>query len=207
MKDQAVFSQALQQALNAYLALDPESKQRVAKLQGKAVTIELLKLDFRFHFTFTDKEILLQLGGLSTADTIIKGTPLRLLHLVLTPEKRKQFFADDVSIEGNLELGQQVIELFDKIEIDWEELLAQCIGDVAAHQIGNISRKLFALGEEIRQSLMQDMNDYVHEEINLFPSKEQLKDFFADIDTSRMDADRLEARVKHLQQKLVSGDV
>jgi ubiquinone biosynthesis accessory factor UbiJ len=205
MQNPAIFSRALQTAINAYLALDPESKTRVAKLQGKTVTIELLKLDVRFHLTFTEQDVLLQLGGTSTADTVIQGTPLRLLHLVLTPEKRKQFFADDVVITGNLELGQQVIDLFDQLEIDWEELLAQCIGDAAASQIGKLSRKLFTLGQEIRESLLQDVNDYVHEEVNFFPTKQHLQDFFADVDNTRMDTDRLEAKIHILKQKIL-GD-
>jgi ubiquinone biosynthesis protein UbiJ len=44
--------ETLQKALNRYLALDPESSQRLAALNGKWVALELLplKLTFFLHF-------------------------------------------------------------------------------------------------------------------------------------------------------------
>ncbi len=192
----------LQKALNAYLALDPESKQRLLKLQGKTVTLELLGTGVMFHLVFTEKEILVQTGELLTADTVIKGTPLRLVHMALSRDNRKKFFEDDVSIEGNAELGQEVIELFDHLEIDWEEQLSHWIGDTPAFHLGRLGRKLKAWSQKTREILLQDVNEYVHEEVNFFPPREALQDFFQDIDVLRLDVDRLEARV-HLLQKML----
>ena len=47
----------------------------------------------------------------------------------------------------------------------------------------------------------RQVNEYVHEEAEFFPAREALQDFFQDIDTLRMDADRLEARVERLLKK------
>ena len=43
------FLPSLSKAINAYLALDPESKHRLHDLQGKTITVELLP----FHFIFS----------------------------------------------------------------------------------------------------------------------------------------------------------
>jgi ubiquinone biosynthesis protein UbiJ len=182
----------LQKAVNHYLSLDPESLQRLLKVRNKIVKIELLGIGVDFYLTFTEK-----------ADTIIKGTPLRLLHMALSGEKRQQFFVEDVSIQGNLELGQQVTHLFDQVEIDWEEHFSHLVGDVSAHHLGNIFRKMKAWGKQTRNTLIQDVNEYVHEEINLFPASEALRDFFHDVDSLRMDTDRLEARLKQLQKQVL----
>jgi ubiquinone biosynthesis protein UbiJ len=135
-------------------------------------------------------------------DTVITGTPIRLLHMTLSRENRQAFFADDVTIEGNLELGRQVTHLFDQLDIDWEEHLSALIGDVPAHQLARTVRKIRAFGKATLDTLKQNVNEYVHEEINLFPASEALRDFFQDVDDLRMDVDRLEAKLKHLHQTL-----
>jgi ubiquinone biosynthesis protein UbiJ len=140
-------------------------------------------------------------------DTIIKGTPFRLLHLSLSRENRQRFFADDVSILGNIELGQQVIGLFDHLDIDWEEHASRLMGDVPAHYLGNMGRRLKKWSQTVRQTTLQNVNEYVHEEANLFPPREALQDFFDDVDVLRMDVDRVEARIQNLQKMLKRSEL
>jgi len=196
-------NESLEKALNTYLALDPESEKRLASLNGKIVTIELSPNPVIFHLIFMQHKVQLVSGGEFKADTIIKGTPLRLLHLSFSHQKdRQKFFADDISIQGNLELGQQVIDLFDQVEIDWEEHLSRFIGDSPSHQIGRITSRIRNWTEQVKDTLMQDINEYLHEEIQLVPPLEAVKDFFTDVDLLRMDTDRLDARVQLLKSRL-----
>ena len=188
----------LQTILNHYLALDPESKTRLKDLQNKIVTIELLNINFIFQLVFIDEEIILKTSELLQANTLIKGTPFSLLHMSLRPSDRKRFFTDDVSIEGEIELGQKVIDLFDALEIDWEEYLSHWIGDVPAHQAGRFAKKMKHFSTQLRETILENVNEYAHEEVNLFPPREEIQDFFNDIDTLRMDMDRLEARIEKL---------
>ena len=194
----------LQKALNSYLALDPESSARLSRLQGKRVAIELLNIDLYFQLYFTETKIELKPKEDIKPDTIIKGTPLSLLHMTLARDDRKRFFAEDVTIEGNIDLGQQVIDLFDAIEIDWEEYASRWMGDVSAHQLGRLVRRVTGFSARVRQTTQQNINEYVHEEINLFPPKESLQDFFHDIDLLRMDVDRLEARIEKIVKEVSS---
>lgn len=192
----------LQKALNHYLALDPESKTRLLELEGKIVTLELLGLGLTVQLFFADHKIKISCDELLTPDTYIKGTPLTLLRMTLTEGDRKHFFAEDVSIEGNLDLGQKVIDLFDHIEIDWEEYLSKWVGDVSAHQIGRFAERAISFSKRLHETLLQNVNEYVHEEADLFPSQEASQDFFADVDVLRMDVDRAEARVASLKSAI-----
>lgn len=196
----------LQKILNHYLALDPESENRLAALQDKIVTIEFLSVNCIFQLVFNDSEIILKTTDFATPNTIIKGTPLSLLHMTLTPDDRKRFFADDVTIEGDLELGQKVIDLFDSIEIDWEEYLSHWIGDVPAHQIGRFANHFKNFSQNLRSTLLQNIKEYVHEEIDVFPPTEALQDFYHDVDNLRMDTDRLEARIVRLTNLMNAED-
>jgi len=190
--------ESLQTAFNRYLALDPESDARIKKLQGKKITLELLGTGFICQLSFQSEKIKIALADFATPDVVIQGAPLSLLRLSCTKGDRKHFFKEDISIEGNLEVAEEVMDLFDRLEIDWEEYLSKGVGDVAAHQIGRMARKIKKLHVQTRETLLQNVNEYVHEEVNLAPSEEALQDFFSEVDTLRMDVDRIEARVKLL---------
>lgn len=195
----------LQQALNYYLALDPETKYRLQQLQGKVVAIELLGLAFTFKIKFTDTAIELSRDHSLPVDTFIKGTPLSLLHMTLAQQDRKRFFAEEVMIEGDLELGQQVIDFLDNIEIDWEEIFSHWLGDVPVHQLGRLVRNLKNFSQRVRETVRQNIDEYVHEEVNLFPPPEALEDFFQEVDALRMDVDRLEARLNKMTRNEVKA--
>lgn len=184
-------------AINRYLRLDPESKTRLTLLQGRIASIELLPLGLIFQMHFTDTGVEITEETSATPDTIIRGTPLQMMSMMLSKD-RQRFFADDVSIEGSAELGQQIIELFDGMQIDWEEYFARIAGDGPAHQAGNMVHKLRSFLRRSKDNLRQNVTDYLHEEKTWFPAREALQDLFLDIDTFRMDIDRLEARINHL---------
>jgi ubiquinone biosynthesis protein UbiJ len=189
----------LTKALNAYLHLDPESPQRLARLQGKVVSIEFLPFHFIFHCVFTEKGIELKTDELMETHTTIKGTPLQLLGMMINKEDRQHFFADDLVIEGDAELGQQVVDLFDALQIDREDYLSRFIGDVPAYHVNRLITNSTAWLRNTEKSFADNINEYLHEEAALFPGNEALKDFFSDIDVLRMDVDRVEAKIKYLQ--------
>lgn len=192
----------LEKAINRYLALDSESARRIALLEGKVVTLELKGISLSVQMLFMNKTIQLKWDDFLQADLTIRGTPLNLIHLSLARDQRQQFFAEDVVLEGNVELAQQVLAMFDELEIDWEESLSKWTGDVPAYQTGRLLRDLKRVGLRIRKIISYNLNDYLHEEINLFPPVEALENFFQDVDELRMDVDRLDARIQKLKENV-----
>lgn len=194
----------LEKALNRYLNLDPETNQRLHTLEGKVVRIDLKSLQLQFDLHFSNQHIKLSTIQTDTPDTTIIGTPLQLMGVMLNKENRVQFFAKDVQITGDLMVGQQIIQLFDALDIDWEEQLSKLVGDNAAHQLGKAKRKLSTWLEQINQSLTVQTKEYIQEEVAICPTREELNDFYAEIDALRMDVDRLEAKIKLFTAKSTS---
>lgn len=199
-----IFLDTLTGAINAFLKLDPESQARLKKLNDKSIAIELRPFNINLQCVFSENHLQLVTDETMQCDTTLRGTPMQLLGVMLTKENRQQFFADDLKIEGNAEFGQQVVELFDHIEIDWEEHLSKLVGDIPAYRAGQFARGVRAFLANIDHQLTQDVNEYVHEEAGWLPTREALQDFFTDVDDTRLAIDRLEARIKHLQQILTS---
>jgi ubiquinone biosynthesis protein UbiJ len=198
---QNIFLTFIESALNRYLALDPESKDYLMALPNSALKIELQGLNLEFYLLITPPDIKISTEYLDTPNTIIRGTPISLLRMTFSSD-RKQFFAEDISIEGDLELGQQIIELFDRLEIDWEECLAKKLGDAPAYHVNRAVNYLQKSAEKIINLFGKNVTEYIHEEKEWLPQRERLQDFFNEVDTLRMDTDRLAVKLKHLQQKL-----
>lgn len=197
-----IILQSLAHSINAYLDLDPESQPRLAKLYGKIITIEFLPLLFSFQCRFTEKGITIQNDDPTVIpNATLRGTPLQMLGVLLEKDNRQHFFANDVVIEGDAEFGQEVVELFDRMQIDWEEHLSHVVGDIPAYHASQLTKQIASWLGTIKESFSHDINEYIHEEAKWMPSDEALQDFFAEIDTLRMDTDRMEARINHLLLK------
>jgi ubiquinone biosynthesis protein UbiJ len=195
----------LQAALNRGLQLDPAALERLADLAGKAIEIRLRPFDLRFF-------LLPGAGGIELAaqlerapDTVLSGTPLGLLRGALSRSERRELFDDDLRIEGDTDTGRRLKAVLDGIDIDWEEQLSRLVGDVAAHQLGNLARGFGRWSQETGASLTDDLDEYLHEEARLAPPRAEVEDFLAAVDVLRSDADRLEQRVARLQRRLDAG--
>lgn len=199
------FVDSLSNALNAYLRLDSTSKERIALLDGKIFSIELLPFHFVFHLYFLGDKIEIKQDEAASSDAKIIGTPLQLASMMMAKENRNRFFAEDLIIEGNAELGQQVTDLFDEISIDYEELLSHLVGDVPAFHLHKTANSALTWLKNTGELFAQNINEYTHEEIKWFPAREALQDFFNDIDAIRMDVDRIEAKIMILQSQFSSG--
>jgi len=193
-------------SMNAYLKLDPDSKVRLSDLAGKTVAIELLPLHFQFQLVCQTTGITIVQDNLLTADAKVLGTPLQLVGVAIAKEDRHRFFAEDIQIEGDAAIGQKMIELFDEVNIDWEEKLSTLIGDMPARQVGNFFRYIKQWVTDSESTFSQNINEYLHEETPLFPAKEALQDFYHDIDTLNMDVERMEARINVFKNKLSHED-
>ena len=87
-------------------------------------------------------------------------------------------------------------------DIDWEELLSQYLGDIAAHQIGNVVRDVSGWAEEARHTLAQDTVEYLRNEAAILVETREIAEFVDAVDALRSDVDRLEARLQRIARAL-----
>ena len=191
---------ALQKTVNAALSLDEQMPNKLHLLENKVLKLIISPLNAHFFIRFSNQEILLLEDYEGIVDTIIHSSPIGLIRLSLLPtSKARSLFNDKVHISGDIELGQQVKLLFDGVDIDWEGHLAQFTGDVVAHQIGSFMRKGIHFKNQLNESMRLNLNEYLQEELGLFPTRNELEDFFHDIDTLSVDVERLQAHIEQLK--------
>lgn len=187
---------ALQKAINYALSLDDAMPDKLAALTGKLVEIIITPLGVNFFIAFEAQQLSLLASASRPADTIICSNPLGLIRLSFLPaSKTRSLFNDSVKLSGDTELGQQIKQLFDSVDIDWEGHLAHFTGDVVAYQASSLFRKGMQLQEQISHSLRENVTEYLQEESRTFPPRAEVMDFFDDIDALAMDVERLQAKI------------
>lgn len=185
--------------LNGYINLDPESSKNLEKLAGKVIAVELPF--FKFYYVTSKTHINLVSETHSPADVTLQGSPLDFLRYTASEKDNAAFVTSGIKVTGNTEVAQDFKDLFAKIDIDWEEKLSHVTGDVIAHQIGNFFRAISAWAKQSKETLRQDLSEYVHEEIRLFPAAEELQLFYKDVDHLRDSVERIDVRIKKLHTK------
>lgn len=192
----------LENALNQYLLLDPDSQRMLTKMAGKCLAIELKGLDITLYLLVDARGIQIFSDYPDTPDATLSGTPMELLGLALEKQPGPATFSGGVKITGDTALGQSFKRLFDSLDIDWEEHLSRYTGDIVAHRLGNLFRTGVEWGQQAGDILRQDIAEYLLQEDQLVPEKMELEALYSQIDTLRDDTERLQARLQRLKNQL-----
>jgi len=195
---------SIEAALNHVLQLDEDTVARVARLQGKVISIEFSGFDVALYLIPEPEKISVYGRFEGDADTVLCGTPLALMRMGLAKHAGDVLFTGDVKISGDVELGQEFSEIIDGLDIDWEEHLSHLTGDLVAHKVGNFARNIFAWGQQTTDTLGQDVAEYLQEESEALPNRDEVENYLSQVDVVRTDVDRLAARVQRLQSRLLA---
>lgn len=203
MSARSVAATGLQAAVNRLLALDPELAEGVAGFEGTVLEIHVQGLDQRFQLHPSASGI----GVVSVddeqqsrvaPDVTVSGPPFTLLRLLGSLESVDGVLPPDVSISGELQLVQRLTRLAKRTRFDWEEPLSKLFGDSVAHELGRGMRDLVAQVGVAADTLACDVGEYLREERRLSPTRLEIDDFAAGVDTTRDDVERLAIRIARL---------
>ena len=188
----------VEQVLNRYIALDPEGATGFDALAGRLIGIELK--GFGTRVTVIPGVRGLQLFGDYDAepDCLIRGTPLGLARLGMAERKERPLVSGEVEILGDNALAQSFSAALAGLDVDWEEQLAQVIGDPFAHQVGNRVRAAERWGQRTSATMTANLTEYLQEERRLVPTRYEVDAFLSQVDTLRDDVERIAARVERL---------
>ena len=189
----------LEATLNRNIATSSAARALCARLNGKSMRVQLTGLPLQFTLLADPMGIQIKPNSEEKADATLSGTPLGLLNLA-NRDSTAPIQDSAVRIEGNAEVAHAFSELLKTAKPDFEEELSRMVGDVAAHQIGNTVRKAFEFGKRAKNTLLQNVGEYLQEEGRDLPNKTETEEFLRNVDTLRDDAARFEARLSRLEK-------
>jgi len=85
---------------------------------------------------------------------------------------------------------------------DFEEELSRLIGDVPARSISQLALKTVEWARKARHTAGENIAEYLQEESRDLVNKTELDEFLQGVDTLRETADRVDARIARLEQRL-----
>jgi ubiquinone biosynthesis accessory factor UbiJ len=193
-----VLLRAQEMILNRFLHLDPELDFALSKLVGKVVKLELGSLSH--YWVFKPKVISLIKEHNGMVDLILSGSIFDFMRLPFM-KKDKAITAIPVHVSGDMEFAKQFRDLFANLEIDWEEQLANLLGDTFAFPVALFLKNISHWSKQSFENINENIRDYIQIEMAWLVSNEELQIFFAEVDVLRDEAARLKARLKYLQRE------
>ncbi|HEY1992120.1 MAG TPA: SCP2 sterol-binding domain-containing protein [Gammaproteobacteria bacterium] len=190
----------VERALVTALKGSSAARADIAKLQGKVIRLELIGLPLTLHFLPDDGKVTVASDYHGESDIVVRAPAASLMAAAL--RRDSEAVPRGMQISGDAETAQVFSRLLRHADLDWEELLAQRVGDVAARQIGNAVRGFMGWSRDAGGRLGQDLADYLHYESRDLPPRHEVQGFLAGVDRLRDDAERLNARLKRAETRL-----
>ncbi len=205
MNSNSTTATLLETALNVFLRLDSDAAEQLDTLFGKVIQLKVRGLGVDLYIVPAASQVRVQCDYAGEADTIITGSPSGFLRQGISAMSGDTT-RGDLDIQGDTEAGQRFQQILSRVEFDWEEALAKRLGDIPAHQMGNLLRGLTGWLRGASESTRLDVSEYLQEETRVTPGRLELEGFLNDADTLRSDVDRLEARLQRLETILSAGN-
>ncbi|MCK5902264.1 MAG: SCP2 sterol-binding domain-containing protein [Cocleimonas sp.] len=187
-------------SLNAWLTLDGETLPKFSPLQDKVICLKISGLDVTLYCLPSAKHIVVMGEYTDIPDTTIIGSPMALIRLGTSNNSGKTLLESEVRIEGDTHLGATFSRILSEVDIDWEELLAKQVGDIVAHQVGQVTSTGKTWLHDSAEAMKLNTSEYISEEARLTPAEAEINYYLDQVDELRFGVDRLEARLhQHLK--------
>ena len=180
------------------LQADPTTLDRLAELDGKVIALDFEATEVTIFMFPTPAGIRLRDQWDGEVDVHMIGTPAELIKMGLAAKSPVTPGKINIKIQGDLHVGQQFKKILDDMQIDWEELLAQHIGDIAAHHASSFLRGLHKRVNEAVKTAANNGSEYLRFEADMLPADWRVGEFVDDVDRIREDVDRMAMRVNRL---------
>jgi len=188
----------LEVAIKVAFKRDAATQRRLSRLDGKLIEVRLTVPQLSFYVLPVSDGLEFDTQHQFQADCVVEGAASDFLEVLMDEQKT---FGSGIRLSGDTQLAIELKSCLQRLDIDWEGLLADNIGDLAAHQLAQLFRKGQQFAKQSKDTLLDDLDDYLHEEVRLLPSKIELEHFYDQLDQLRLSADRLQARVERLAAK------
>lgn len=152
---------ALPAALNHLLARAQWARSRLQPYAGRQLTLDVQFL--RLGLVITDSGLLSPATTEPPGEVLIRFPPETPWLLIQGIDR----VIAAVQVEGNAEFAEALSFVFRNLRWDAEEDMAQLIGDIAAHRIGEVVRHVAAVPASGLATLGENLSDYLSHEQSL----------------------------------------
>ncbi|MFC3949159.1 ubiquinone biosynthesis protein UbiJ [Serratia entomophila] len=192
---------ALETSLNSLLFRDRSMKAARQRLAGKVLRIELEELAAPLVLVFSELRVDVLGQSEDSADCKVRSRIPALLKLRDRQQLPVLMRSGELTVEGDIQVVQQLVGLLDLAEWDPAEWLAPYVGDIAAQGITQALGKGAGLLKAGLLRRQHDMAETLTEEWRLAPGPLEVVWFNEEVDAVTRSAQALIARMDKLEGK------
>ncbi|QBY04144.1 hypothetical protein E2K93_06980 [Thalassotalea sp. HSM 43] len=200
MPKQAVTA-LLETLANHLLALDNNTAAALDKLENRSLTLLINEVGFPLTFHVSNQHISVIANKLNddcliatNLDTLIKLKDLELLTSLIK--------SGELDIIGDVKVAQQFAAIQENLDIDWQTLLAERIGDVPTHQLTKLLDWLQRKINFAKQQISEDASEYFLHEARLVVTEPEILDFNQQVAELAKQTDTLQQQLNSILAKL-----
>lgn len=186
--------------LNRNVQATTPARELCAELSGTIVAVRVRDTALCAYFVFEDDALRLSTSSDQDPDVVISGSLVTLALMVGQPGETA-IRRGSLDLTGDAETAQQFQQLLRFTRPDLEEELSGIVGDVAAHQLGNVARGLGRWGRDASATMGANIREYLQEESRDVPSRYEVDAFADSVNRLRDDVERLAARLNRRQAR------
>jgi ubiquinone biosynthesis protein UbiJ len=196
----------VEHGINRVLQMDSTALPRLDRLSGKVIAVECSSPAFRLYILPSDEGLMLAANWEGGADVTLRAPAASLMRLALSKDKTAVLHSPQVELEGESAVLLELTGVLQDLDLDWEYELQRWLGPVATTLIGGHLRNSARWTSDSVASLSLNLAEYLAEESRTLVGKREAEARFAELDQTKQDLERLEARFERLAQSLKSSD-
>lgn len=184
--------------MNRQIRMRTPARELCAELDGRVFAVRVRNTALVAYFVIGPTQVFLHTQTDGDPDVVVCGSLLSLARLAGS-DNEALFRNGSVDLSGDALLAQQFRKLLNYSRPDLEEELSVVVGDVVAHNVGNLVRGATAWGRQASGTIAQNIGEYFQEESRSVPSRYEVDSFRAEVSKLRDDVARFEARLRSLE--------
>ncbi|MDE1197907.1 MAG: SCP2 sterol-binding domain-containing protein [Pseudomonas sp.] len=192
--------------INRVLQMDSTALPRLDRLSGKVIAVQCTSPAFHLHILPSDEGLMLAANWEGGADVTLRAPAASLMRLALSKDKNAVLHSPEVELDGESAVLLELVGVLQDLDLDWEYELQRWLGPVATPLIGGHLRNSARWTTDSIASLSHNLAEYLAEESRTLVGKREAEARFAELDQTKQDLERLEARFERLAQSLKSSD-
>jgi ubiquinone biosynthesis protein UbiJ len=199
-----VWLAAIESVLNRSIDRSQRAGAAARRLDRTSLQLDIEGIA-RIRASVCASHLALSSDGDPGADAIIAGPPSALLSLLA--QGRAAGAAPDrtrtsVRISGDADVASGYRELLALARPDLEEELSRLVGDLAARRLSLAAQGALGWLRRLGRTAGENLAEYLQEESRDVVGKYEVEEFVQGVDRLRDTADRVEARLARIEQRL-----
>jgi ubiquinone biosynthesis protein UbiJ len=197
---------SVEHGINRVLQMDSTALPRLERMTGKVIAVECSSPAFHLHILPSDEGLMLASNWEAGADVTLRAPAASLLRLALSKDKNAVLHSPEVELDGESAVLLELVGVLQDLDLDWEYELQRWLGPIATPLLGGHLRNSARWTRESLASLSHNLAEYLAEESRTLVGQREAEARFAELDQTKQDLERLEARFERLAQSLKSSD-